>query len=288
MKNITHIRTPRRFLRRELAGFLLLACWLGVVPAQAQQTPVLVAAKQITLDEQGRPLSNAEGDLVQFLLVNGQVYVPTVDGQPHPSNPVIYASSIGNGVANTTSTVGRFNAAITPYPSAPIVARVFNAPSLAAASFYADSQIFTPNGQAKFNPVFGATTNALDPADDDGDGVNNSWEKSLGSDRHNMDSDGDGVGDGHEFRAGTSLTNNQSYLAMVQVLPQAGGHLAARWDSVPGKAYQLQFTASDLTEPNLVFSNISSVVSATGEVTSVVVTNGAAFPMGIFRVMLAE
>lgn len=288
MKNTTqHPILPRGALPRLIACFLLLGGFsLGT--AQAQQTPVLVAAKQTTLDEQGHPLSNVDGDLVQFLLVNGQVYAPGVDGQPAPANPVIFATRIGNGVSAGTGTVGRFNAAITPYPSGAIVARVFNAPTLESASFYADSQVFTPNGQAKFNPVFGATTNALDPADDDGDGVNNSWEKSLGSDRHNMDSDGDGVGDGHELRAGTGLTDNQSYLAMVQVQPQAGGHLAARWDSVPGKAYQLQYTSGDLMAPNLIFSNISSVVSATGEVASVVVTNGASFPMGIFRVILVE
>lgn len=267
---------------------ILLLGGLGLAPVQAQQTPVLVAAKQTTLDEQGCPLSNLDGALVQFLLVNGQVFAPGVDGQPNPANPVIYSTRIGNGVANTTGTVGRFNAAITPYPSGPIVARVFNAPTLEASSFYADSQSFTPNGQAKFMPVFGATTQALDQADDDGDGVNNSWEKSLGADRSKMDSDGDGVSDGHEWRAGTSLTDNQSYLAMVQVVPQGAGHLGARWDSVPGKAYQLQFTSSDLTAPNMIFSNVSSVVSATGDVTSVVVTNGASYPMGIFRVILVE
>ena len=272
------------------AFYLLALVWaaLGLASAQAQLAPVLVAATQAVLDETGQPLSNAEGDLVQFLQVNGQVHPPALNGAPHPSNTVVFVSRIGRGVSVSPAQAGKFSAALTPPPAGALIARAFNAPTLEGASFYADSAPFTPNGPAVLQAAFTATTNALDPADDDGDGVNNSWEKSLGANRNHPDSDGDGMSDGDEFRAGTGLTDADSALLMVRVIPQAGGALRADWESVPGKSYQLQYRAGNLDDPSGAFSNVSEVASATGDVTSVVMTNGASFPMGIFRVVLSE
>ncbi len=273
------------------AGFpaLLLGILLLSGPAaQAQTTPVMVKVPQSVLDEAGQPLSATEGDLVQFLLVNGQIYPPGSDGQPNAANPVVFSSRIGNGLVPSPEKAGQLNAAITPYPSGPVFARVFNAPTLAQASFYADAQAFTPNGRAVYYPSLAATTNALDPADDDGDGLNNSWEKSLGSDRLAVDSDHDGMSDGDEFRAGTGLADAESFLAMVQVAPQAGGNLQAQWEAVPGKAYQLQFTDQSLSDPSMAFSNVNGVVTATGVTGVTVITNGASFPVGFFRVVLVE
>jgi hypothetical protein len=71
------------------------------------------------------------------------------------------------------------------------------------------------------------------------------------------------------------------------VLPQ-GGHLQATWESVPGKAYQLQFTASSLSDPDSVFSNVNSVVTAVDTTGSTTITNGAHYPVGFFRVVLVE
>jgi hypothetical protein len=75
---------------------------------------------------------------------------------------------------------------------------------------------------------------------------------------------------------------------MARVTPQPGGHLRAEWDAVSGKSYQLEYAAGDLAMPNLVFSNINTTVTAAGENAETVITNGAAQPMGVFRVRLVE
>lgn len=259
------------------------------VSARAQNVPLQAATLQSVRNEYGQVLANPQGELVQFLLVNGHVYPPGVDGQPHANNPVVFTTRIGNGVGSDPSLAGRFSAALTPRPSGTIIARVFNASTLAGASFYEDSQPFTPpSSRTIFYPVLNATTNPLDAGDSDQDGVNNSWEKSLGSNPDSGDTDGDGVSDGNELRAGTGLLNGDSYLAMGRVLPSFGGNLMAEWDAVSGKVYQLQFAVGDLASPDMVFSNVNSTVAATGTVATTVVTNGAAETMGIFRVRLVE
>ena len=60
------------------------------------------------------------------------------------------------------------------------------------------------------------TANGLD---DDGDGLNNSWEKSLGADPNNPDSDGDGMSDGDEHRAGTGATDSNSTSVITTIFP---------------------------------------------------------------------
>lgn len=270
------------------------ALGLAVGVAQAQRVPLHAASAQPLLNEYGQTASS--GALVQFLLVNGHLYPPDVNGQPHPNNPVLFTTRIGNGVINSPATAGKFSAAITPRPGmspaggqvkTAIVARAFNASTMGAASFYEDSQVHTVElSRAIFYPVMNATTNPLDAADADGDGVNNSWEKSLGSDPQSRDTDGDGVSDGDEFLAGTSLTDEESFLAMVRVFPIPGGHLRAEWESVPGKQYQLQYAPGSLADPLMVFSNVNSVVTAVGQASSTTVTNGAMQSIGIYRVRL--
>ena len=274
-------------MKRIITGMVALA--VSVLAAQAQQVPLHAAATNAILDEYGAPLAKPGGELVQFLYVNGGVQPPAVDGLPHPNNPVVYASRIGSGLATGPDTAGKFSAAISPRPGGPIIARVFNAPTLAEASFYADSQPFTPpQDRSIFYPVLNATTNPLDAADDDNDGVNNSWEKSLGSNKNSLDSDGDGVSDGHEFRAGTGLTDDASFLMMVRVMPNAVGHLVAQWEAVPGKAYQLQAAPLILSGEAFAFSNVTGVITADAAAMSVVVTNPPGAGPATFRVRLVE
>lgn len=266
-----------------------LVCLAVAGVASAQQAPLHAEAPAPVLNEYGQALSAPEGALLQFLLVNGQAHPPTVNGAPHTSNTVVFTTRIGHGVSSDPAMLGRFSAAITPRPAGAIFARVFNAPTLEGASFYTDSQAFTPpQARVVFYPILNATTNALDTADDDGDGVHNSWEKSLGSDKNSGDSDGDGVPDGHEFRAGTKLNDASSFLALVRLTTQPGGHLRAEWGSVPGKSYQLEHASLDFAQSGSIFSNVNTVVTASGVEAASVITNGAAIPMGIFRVRLAE
>ncbi len=272
---------------RVLLAILLMGGGLSF----AQMVPVPVLSQTPVVDEFGQTLVRENGgDLVQFLEVNGQVLPPAYTGEPDPANTLLYTSAIGEGVIKRTWTEGLFAAAINPVPAenTPIVARVFNAPTLAEASFYADSQIFTTYQETVFYPVFTATTNPIDPRDDDLDGLNNSWEKSLGTNPLLADTDGDGLNDYHEFLAGTSPTDMQDVLAMVQLVPE-GSHMRVQWDSVPGKRYQLQVADPGLGDPGYAFSNVNQVVEAVADTCSTVVTN-AAEESGrqLFRIKLVQ
>ena len=92
----------------------------------------------------------------------------------------------------------------------------------------------------------------LDPGDDDGDGLNNSWERALGiDDRLTPDYDGDGMSDLHEMLAGTAADDPGSNLAFKLIRREPGAVPASegemwsnpvrvRWQSVPGKKYRLE------------------------------------------------
>lgn len=275
---------------------LIVLAGIGASLVSAQQIPLQVSVTEPIRNEYGQPLSRPGGDLIQYLYVNGTVYPPDpVTGEPHTNNRVIATSKIGQGVSSGLGIDGIFSAKVTPRPTGAIIARVFNAPTTKEASFYADSQVFTVEGfgvtaMATFVPEFGATTNAIDRGDDDGDGLNNSWEKSLGSDRSLVDSDGDGFDDFGEFRAGTGLTDDADFLAVVELIPLPGGHAEARWASSPGKRYQLQFVAGGMLSESATFENVSEVQSAaaTGKESSMVVENGMSYAAGFFRVVLVE
>jgi hypothetical protein len=120
--------------------------------------------------------------------------------------------------------------------------RVFNAPSLEESSFYGDSELFTVKSWK--NEVFMAnvagTTTALDDADDDADGVNNSWEQSYGTDPGTADSDGDGQTDGEEVLAGTDGLDGQSSLRVASLMTGGTNGFRLRWASVPGKTYKVE------------------------------------------------
>ena len=201
---------------------------------------------------------------------------------------------IGKSVSPAIESGGLFSISLSePRPaSGKVFVRVFNRATLEASSFYADSELFTISGNKEFLASVGSTTNALDTADDDNDGLHNSWEKSYGSDPTNPDSDddglsdgdeiglggnptradtdGDGMIDGHEQRAGTDLADKDSYLGLAAMTPSAQ-HLIVRWASVPGRSYQVE-GAPNLLNP--AFSNLSAVITAEpGAETSATITN---------------
>ncbi len=291
-----------RHVRCMLLG-LFAACF-ACVDARAQWSSLTVGTADAVVDEYGSMLKGvveaaetcghtfAPSELVFILrTANGVIDVPGTNGMPtNSNNEIIFTTGIGKGIDVCLGQTGQFGASIPKYPVGQIFARVFNRDALPSASFYADSQVFNvnPNFPDPFIAHIDQTSNPLDPSDPDGDGLNNSWEKSVGSNGADPDTDGDGVSDGNEFRAGTGITNALSYLALVQLFPQSAGDLMVQWDSVDGKDYQLQFTANDLASTNVVFTNINGVVSATGPLASTIVTNGLSFPIGHFRVLLVE
>lgn len=283
---------PDIILRRALLS-LVIACACPA-PGAEFSVPLRFGMQHAMRDEHGQLLAGTAhepGALVQILAAPLGLYPPGTNGTPHANTVVLAEARIGEGTDPALGPLGLAAGSVNlnRYEPTVIFARIFNRATPESSTFYADSLLYTNSTTAfaVFKISAGPTDQAVDGGDDDRDGLNNSWERSLGSGIANPDSDGDGVSDGHEFRAGTGLLDDRSFLAMVQVSPQAGGHMLVRWDSVAGRSYQLQFTPGDLGASG-VFSNINEVVTAAGSASATVVTNGMSFPYGFFRVQLVE
>lgn len=273
----------------------LVLGWTSVAPAAEFSVPLRFGMQDAMYDEHGQLLAGTAhepGALVQILAAPLGSYPPATNGLPHTNNAVLAEARIGDGTDPELGPMGvaAGSVNINRYEPTVIFARIFNRATPEESTFYADSPLYTNSttAYAVFKIAASPTELPVDGGDDDGDGLNNSWERSLGSEMASPDSDGDGVGDGDEFRAGTGLHDENSFLAMVQVAPQDNGHLLVHWDAVPGKTYQLQFTTLDLSSSGQVFSNINDVVTATADLCSTVVTNGMSFPVGFFRIQLVE
>jgi hypothetical protein len=190
-------------------------------------------------------LAVVQGDLVQVLLAtDGLVYPPSVDGIPHLLNEVVKELRIGVGAAPNEPNPGRFGTVLSPRPAggSKLFVRVFNAPTLAEATFYRDSQVFEVSGiqNALFSAVFAGDAMALDEADDDGDGVNNSWELSQTTDPLSADSDGDGLTDYEEAIAGTDPTSFDSAPVISEVRFVPPTHMMLVFPTVTGRLYRVE------------------------------------------------
>jgi Tol biopolymer transport system component len=84
----------------------------------------------------------------------------------------------------------------------------------------------------------------LGSGDSDQDGMDDDWElayfNTLARDGQG-DFDGDGKTDLEEFRAGTDPTNRGSILRVLSLAKLGSGDVTLLWNSVPGKAYRLQY-----------------------------------------------
>ena len=237
-------------------------------------------------DEYGRKMAGTHrpGAPVQSYVelrvtTNGIIRPPYTNGAAHPYHPLLTPDSVGGMGLNASGVdPGLFCMVLPqrPSPNIQIFARVFNAPTPAEATFYADSRaVAAPATGSSVVFDFGAAK-ALDPGDADGDGLNNSWEESMGtSDRLTADYDGDGMSDLHEMLAGTSATDPGSLLAFRQVrrdaadVPAAAGEDGAQsvrvtWQSVPGKSYQLQYVPmlTSATGASPIFVPVGDIVTA--------------------------
>lgn len=299
----------------------VLALFLLTVTAGAQiTTPLLVGALQPIRDEFGEVLqgnanvSKDQRDLVVLLWATNQmIYPPDFLGNPHPANPPVEGgvSGIGSLVSPRLERPGFFSIALLrPRPlSGTFFVRVFNAPKLEDASFYGDSQLLTISGNKVLIAYIDSTRYPLDARDNDQDGLNNSWEKSYGSDPNKIDTDGDGLTDGEEHRlsispvladtdgdgmldgeevrAGTAPKDPKSLLLMARIRPAGGDDAIIGWDSVPGKKYRVQYTG-DLLNEEPEFIDVSGVVEATAELTETLVPGGMLIDRGQYRVRLIE
>jgi hypothetical protein len=229
-------------------GLTAACAWGGVA------TPLYVGNVVPAKDQNGQPLSGspdpAPAELcsrVELRTAASGILPPAADGAPHPANPLYSADSVtgmGRNAAEPDSGLFVISFSERPATGTKLFARAYNAPTVAEASFYTDTYVGSaPEKNSSLVLTFGATL-PLDTGDADGDGLDNSWEKSLGTDdRLTGDYDGDGMGDLDEHYAGTDLKDPNSLLAFRNIQREATATrpVRVRWQSVPGKSYQLEF-----------------------------------------------
>ena len=114
--------------------------------------------------------------------------------------------------------------------------------------------------------AYGNTEQAGRSADQDGDGLSNTYEiYRSGTNPARADSDGDGMDDGMELAAGTNPMNPQSYLRVISAgFTERRSGFTITWPAVPGKTYRLQYT-DDLAKwkEDLPGSQITATAGAT-------------------------
>jgi hypothetical protein len=280
-----------------------LASWGGI------QTPLYVGNLVPATNEYGRimPGSRAGDEIVSRVEIrvatDGIIRPPGTGGEAHPANPLLSSESAGGMGLNSMAPDSGLFCMVFPRPPAPgakLFARVYNAPAAAAASFYADSALVTVSGgERELAVVFGAIR-SMDEGDDDGDGLSNAWEKSLGThEQPGADYDGDGMSDWEEWRAGTDPTDGDSLLAFSAIHRLAGDMptgsqetgmrtIRVQWRSMPGRSYRLEWLPGLLGEAEPEPVGEALTAGADEYVIEVDVEIPAESPQGVFRVRLAR
>jgi len=282
-----------------LKKIIIFCLYVGVslfVPFYAvAQPPLNFGCANGIVDEFGNLLQGTAenpGDLVQIFKTQGNIGIlpPGTDGTPDTNNIVIKQVFIGNGTDPEDGATGKFAGDVALDRSVVnyIFARMFNAPTLALSSFYTDSQIKVVNQTDYTVFIVAATQTAteLDPADDDGEGLSNSWEKSLGTNPLIPDTDEDGVSDYLEFLAGTDALDINDFLQMVELIHSSGNDVTVEWSSVSGRVYQVEYSTNSLNDSLVEYLHPFEPVTAISDNTSLIFTNGALMNYPHFRVRL--
>lgn len=260
--------------------FAVLGCLLDsfIGWSEAASPPVIsqiVAVSRPVIDEFGDNLKGSDPGAIHFggdhqpgALVHvytapqGIIYPPGTDSQADTRHTLLFTTRIGVGTSARNTRPGTFCAAITPRPDSgtKIFVRVFNAPSAEEASFYQDSQVFTVSwaSDQKFIAEFPGAMLPLDDADDDGDGLSNSMEKSLGTDPHQADTDKDTFTDAEEVMAGTDPADPESGVIIDHISITEHGLIRLGWWSVRGRVYDVQQASDGLTDADCRYETIST------------------------------
>jgi len=283
------IRTTLNHGIRGICGAVLLLiaanAWGGLV------APLYVGNLEPVLDEYGRPMVGSHLMEQADARCRVEIHTTTIDvilppltnGASHPYNPLLSAESVGGVGLNCSSPdSGLFCLALSERPSAAtkVFARVYNAPTIEESSFYADSALVETPARDNSLVLSFSEAHPLDPGDADGDGLNNSWEKALGTDGVlTNDFDGDGMTDLYEMLAGTAPDDFNSNLSFRFIqrenaaVPAEVGQegdapwikpVRIRWQSIPGKKYQLEYTPMliQLSGADPIFIPVGEVITA--------------------------
>jgi hypothetical protein len=286
-------------LKRQVVK-LLSGIWIATLSlcfdSFGQTIPLHVGTSHPIRDEFGAPLQGYVGaascDRVEILMApDGVAHAPLLDGSPTQGN-VVWEGGVtfmGSQVAPLPTNSGLFAASLAkprPATGVRLFVRVFNAPTREAASFYGDSAVFTvsENPSQTYDVNIG-TLQPLDPNDNDGDGLNNSMEKSLGSNPENVDTDGDGRSDYEEYVAESPLTDSSYLIADFHM--DGNGHPVVAWEASPDNSYRIEYT-TDLDGGSSTFEELSGAVTAGDLTAETIVTNELPDACGFFRVRRIE
>jgi len=288
---LTTQRTLWVFVLGFAASTLLMTAPLTVDASVPPMISQFIGVEDTIVNEEGESLVGTdpyahefgipvvEGAVVQILSANdGTIYPPDLNGNPDSRNAVLLTTRIGIGMSPALARTGKFAAMLAPRPSGgvKIFVRVFNAASLDDASFYGDSEVFTVSSMENESFIANVekTDKPLDAADPDQDGLNNSQEKSLGSNPFASDSDGDEYNDAQELIAGTDSLNEDSFPSITSISPEGPGLTRVSWSpAVSGRTYKIYFKANLIEgEEGTV---LGTIVASSAVDNSVVLTNSS-------------
>jgi hypothetical protein len=189
---------------------------------------------------------------------------PDLNGEPNAANELLASGGAGmNAVGDSGLFSIPFKLRLTPLTNTMYFARVYNAPTRSAATFYSDSApVWAPVYGSSLVLAFGdarpINTNGWSSPDDP---FTVSHAELLGiDDRRTDDYDNDGYSNWHEWLAGTAPDDPDSRLAfrLIRGEPSTrvsgAGEAPARamrvkWQSVPGKKYRLEYVAQLVPDP---------------------------------------
>jgi hypothetical protein len=271
--NFREIRTAPS-VRRPAACVAVLWLAAGLCVQGGIVTPLYVGNLEPVWDQYGNPLEGSYDldpsacDRVEIRTAPtaGIIFPPSETGAAHPNNPLLSPDSVGVIGMNAGGNPGIFAMVFPDRPATgtKLFGRAYNAPSLAEATFYSDSGVVVVSASATSVVLVFAwkKAHALDPGDSDGDGLENSWEKELGTDGvATNDFDEDGMSDLDEKDAGTDPTDAASLLNFRFIATDSPTAMRVRFQSQPGMTYQFQETVS-LVDGEQDFIDVGTNVTA--------------------------